>query len=224
VSQSPNTPPTLATIAACRQEPHHAAAAALNAASIQSMDPAPKRARLGGSGGGGVAAGARVRVVFVNRTSGPLHLGVRDAGGAVRHDIVSGRSSGVVFSLAARKAGIRGLVRHVPQVRPVAVLEAGQEHSVSGGDRAAWVALGPGGAAGLGIQQTLRLDARLGPAQVQAASRPHRAVRGTASRADNYSGHYNYRPEPSDNYSGHYNYGPASHPDNPMAPPSARES
>ena len=98
----------------------------------------------------------------------------------------------------------------MPQVRPAAVLEAGQEHLVSGGDGAAWVALarrvGPGGAAGLGIQQTLRLDARLGPVQVQAAS-PHHAVRGTASRADSYSGHYNYSPDPS-----------------PMAPTSARGS
>ena len=49
------------------------------------MDPAPKRARLAtGTGVGGAAAGPRVRVVFVNRTTGPLHLGPRDAGGAVR--------------------------------------------------------------------------------------------------------------------------------------------
>ena len=49
------------------------------------MDPAPKRARLAtGTGVGGAAAGPRVRVVFINRTTGPLHLGPRDAGGAVR--------------------------------------------------------------------------------------------------------------------------------------------
>ena len=41
-----------------------------------------------------------------------------------------------------------------PQVRPAVALEAGQEHSASAGDGEAWMALGPGGAAGLGIQQT----------------------------------------------------------------------